>query len=42
MTKVKKNSTRYQENIRKQQFLNKHGVIDPETRLADHLMYITK
>lgn len=26
MTKVKKNSTRYQENIRKQQFLNKHGV----------------
>ena len=26
MTKVKKNSAQYQENIRKQQFLNKHGV----------------
>lgn len=26
MTKIKKNSAQYQENIRKQQFLNRHGV----------------
>ena len=26
MIKIKKNSTQYQENVRKQQFLNKHGI----------------